>query len=376
MGNYNKDNDFCSFKSLSKNIVTELIDLVQVIDVYNPKNKELKNIDKKLKSIKVEYVDSFQLTELLSSISLDINNLQIDLLQEERDNLRKLSLILSNIDEHIKNNLKNNDKQKDSLSLLSEEITLDLKSFENMNITSNSTISGIKSDIALNTNKLKNRIADFILEQEDLVSEQEKCIKDQKTELEEMKEKMQKMEDSLKEMKRLSYLDSLTGIQNRKSYDEFSKEINTEWSKNNKKNFSIIILDIDRFKKINDEYGHSVGDEILKYFGKILGRVEALYKTTKSFRYGGEEFIIVTQDLKEEEVLSLARKIKNTVSKNTMVVNKKINVDATISIGISHFKNRNDTINKVFKMADKALYKSKEKRNSISIGSKNKIETL
>lgn len=372
---YNENPDICNFKNLSKEIISELKKIIEVVNVYNPKNKQLKEIDEKINAINIKKADSYELTELLSNLSLDINNLQVNLFQEERDNLKKLSYVLSKIDSHLENSLKNNIKQREKLSTLSQEITVDLREFNNIELDSSSTLTGIKSEITKNTNKLKHRVANFIMEQEDLVNQQEKDIQRQKIEMIKMEEKMAAMEKDLKEIKEISYLDNLTGIQNRKSYEEFSKETNKDWDKNKTKT-SILILDIDHFKKINDNYGHCIGDEALKYFGKILKRVDSLYKTATSFRYGGEEFVVIVKSLKEEEVLNLANKIRNTISKHSFKPKEGINIELTVSIGVSHFKGKYDTVEKVFCSADKALYKSKEKRNSISVEVKNKIRTI
>jgi diguanylate cyclase (GGDEF)-like protein len=372
---YNENPNICNFKNLSKEIISELKKLIEVINVYNPKNKQLKEIDEKINAINIKKADSYELTELLSNLSLDINNLQVNLFQEERDNLKKLSYVLSKINSHLENSLTNNIKQREKLSKLSQEITVDLRGFNDIELNSSSTLTGIKSEITKNTNKLKNRVASFIIDQEDLVNQQEKDIQRQKIEMIKMQEKMAAMEKDLKEIKKISYLDNLTGIQNRKSYEEFSKETNKEWNKN-KTNTSILILDIDHFKKINDNYGHCIGDEALKYFGKILKRVDNLYKTATSFRYGGEEFVVIVKSLKEEEVLNLAKKIRNTISKHSFKPKEGIDIELTVSIGVSHFKGKYDTVEKVFCSADKALYKSKEKRNSISVEVKNKIRTI
>ena len=133
-------------------------------------------------------------------------------------------------------------------------------------------------------------------------------------------------------LKRLSFMDGLTRIPNRRYFDEYVME---QWEacKNDKRNFSMLLLDIDYFKVYNDTYGHLEGDECLKLVAKTL--VQCLKSDSNLvFRYGGEEFIIVLPGVSAKENLSTAEKIRSSIEALKIPnINSKVNPYVTISIG-------------------------------------------
>lgn len=154
-----------------------------------------------------------------------------------------------------------------------------------------------------------------------------------------------------KELEKFASIDKLTGIYNRRMLDSFlQKEI--EVSKRHKDNLSLIIIDIDFFKLVNDTYGHLVGDNVLKQLSKIISqniRISDIFG-----RYGGEEFLIICTKTSENNAFVLAEKLRKEIEnfKFDRVGYK------TISLGISSLTN-NDDIELLFKKADEALYKAK-----------------
>lgn len=151
-----------------------------------------------------------------------------------------------------------------------------------------------------------------------------------------------------------STTDPLTGLTNRRYLNEQMQKLEVET-----KPYSILLLDIDRFKMVNDTYGHSVGDEVLKFLAKEMSEVAR--KTDICCRYGGEEFIILmpTTTVEEAYILSeqLRKKLESTISPTGEPI--------TISGGIAKFPmDRNDMT--VIEMADERLYQAKEAgRNKI-----------
>lgn len=145
--------------------------------------------------------------------------------------------------------------------------------------------------------------------------------------------------------------DSLTGIHNRRYFSEFlSNEITR--SERYKKTFSLIMLDIDFFKKINDNYGHDIGDKILQ---QLVETVNLSVRRSDLFaRIGGEEFAVVAPETSLENAIILAEKIRLNVEQNAFIKDLKI----TISLGISQYNDKDDT-NTIFKRADNALYRAK-----------------
>ena len=160
----------------------------------------------------------------------------------------------------------------------------------------------------------------------------------------------------------LSVTDPLTGLYNRRHFeDNLEREFLRASRYNNELSFAII--DIDFFKKVNDTYGHSAGDYVLKEVAYLI--LQNLRKTDMVFRYGGEEFtIIITETPIERAVVPLER-LRKAVEEYPFNHNGQ-KIQVTISVGVSEVSKKIETVNQLFEDADKALYKAKENgRNQI-----------
>jgi diguanylate cyclase (GGDEF)-like protein len=163
-----------------------------------------------------------------------------------------------------------------------------------------------------------------------------------------------------KEMERLSITDPLTGLFNRRYfYDALEKEI--ERVKRYKSSFSIVLLDIDDFKRVNDEYGHLAGDRVLQILADILRRT--LRKVDIIARYGGEEFILLLPNSEKEEAELIANRIREEVSKTVFECKSDKGVDVicpiTISGGITTCPDDFIELDKLLGAADRAMYEAK-----------------
>jgi diguanylate cyclase (GGDEF)-like protein len=135
--------------------------------------------------------------------------------------------------------------------------------------------------------------------------------------------------------------------------------------KKNEVNPAIMIFDIDHFKNINDAFGHDIGDETLI---KVSHTIQNIIRSTdKLIRWGGDEFVIIFNDLKEETALLIAEKILSEVALLSVCVRDTC-ISPTLSIGATYFKESDHTYTDAIKRADIALYKSKSKgRNQVNI---------
>lgn len=176
---------------------------------------------------------------------------------------------------------------------------------------------------------------------------------------------MKRMHDEdYAKIEKLSVTDPLTGILNRRAFFEISENI-LKLSLRNKEVFSIMILDIDFFKKVNDVYGHVVGDDILKHF--VLNVSREIRDSDILARFGGEEFIIMLPETDSKGAFLVAQKIREKIQNTPYNVNELTDIPVTVSIGIAQLgseKLLRDLIHK----ADEALYGAKEKgRNRVEI---------
>ena len=162
----------------------------------------------------------------------------------------------------------------------------------------------------------------------------------------------------------MSVTDPLTGLYNRRHFeDNLEREFLRAVRYDN--NLSFAIIDVDFFKKVNDTYGHSCGDYVLKEVAYLI--FQTFRKTDMVFRYGGEEFaVIITETPIEKAVIPLER-LRKSISEYPFSYNgTKIKV--TVSIGVSEVNKQTESVHQLFENADKALYKAKENgRNQISL---------
>ncbi len=184
-----------------------------------------------------------------------------------------------------------------------------------------------------------------------------------KSELEAARRVLEKQRKAIESIQELSKKDHLTGLYTRRYMNEVLDECLYNF-KRYKSIFSIIMLDLDDFKKINDTYGHLAGDEVLRSIGSILLRNTR--QTDVSIRYGGDEFIIILPETKLEDAVVVAKKLKNKLASITF---KKGNVEfkCTASIGVTQVK-EGDTLESLLERVDKALYETKKtKKGEISV---------
>ena len=122
---------------------------------------------------------------------------------------------------------------------------------------------------------------------------------------------------------------------------------------------------MDHFKSVNDEYGHDIGDKVLKELARVL--TENVRESDLVVRYGGEEFIILLVNIAgDEEALMVANKIKQKVAENEIDVYAGSKLKKTISIGLSMYPKDSSSFDSVIKNADIALYEAKHKgRNQV-----------
>ncbi|MBM3633196.1 MAG: sensor domain-containing diguanylate cyclase [Alphaproteobacteria bacterium] len=159
-----------------------------------------------------------------------------------------------------------------------------------------------------------------------------------------------------KKLKKLSLLDSLTGINNRRSLTAILQTEMTQIKKG-QKYLSIILLDIDFFKKINDTYGHVTGDTVLQKVGSILKKNTRSVDTVA--RYGGEEFCIVLNNATDREAYEVAEKLRHLLAQQIFHSEKQHTFQITCSFGVYQVPSNTKKITQVFEIVDGALYTAK-----------------
>ena len=153
-----------------------------------------------------------------------------------------------------------------------------------------------------------------------------------------------------------SLRDGMTGLYNRRFLEEFIDKVMHQ-AKREKETYSVLMLDVDFFKSVNDTYGHDVGDIVIVAIGNLLK--DAIRESDLAIRYGGEEFIVMLHNADEKGTMKVAQDIHTRFSQLTFDVGNGEVLQKTISIGIAKFPQDGDTIWKCIKHADTALYVAK-----------------
>ncbi len=166
------------------------------------------------------------------------------------------------------------------------------------------------------------------------------------------------LEEKSKVLEEISRTDDLTKLYNRRHFD---KTFSFEWNRSlrNQTQISIILLDIDNFKRINDDYGHLAGDKYLKATAELI-KQHFKRQTDISARYGGDEFIVLITDTSAQNVSMLAEKLTLKMQEMNLEYDDQI-IQTTISTGVATcVPDREDKPQSLILKADKALYKAKK----------------
>ncbi len=158
--------------------------------------------------------------------------------------------------------------------------------------------------------------------------------------------------------------DTLTDLPNRLAYDERMKMEIARWQRYHTP-LCLVVWDIDLFKKVNDQYGHQIGDKVLGYVANLFSKT--IRKADFIARYGGEEFVMLLPHTNKHSALKMAEKLRILLEQNPLEINE-LTLSISVSCGITQFL-KGDTDEAAFKRADEALYRAKEQgRNQCHTG--------
>ncbi|WP_448531284.1 sensor domain-containing diguanylate cyclase [Pseudothermotoga sp.] len=166
------------------------------------------------------------------------------------------------------------------------------------------------------------------------------------------------LENQLREKNQLleymSYHDTLTNLPNRRLLEEFAEKMLTLAKRENKP-LSILFMDLDGFKPINDVYGHQMGDEVLKLVAKRLEKFARSSDTIS--RYGGDEFVILAYDCSKQDATALAERLVKAIEEPMKI--DQLTLQLSASVGIATFPEDGGELTKLIRLADERLYMAK-----------------
>lgn len=174
----------------------------------------------------------------------------------------------------------------------------------------------------------------------------------------ELKEEFRTIEDVVKKSrKKLSTManeDQLTGLYNRQHFDKSSKA-EFHQAERMGRNLSILFIDIDHFKNVNDTYGHDQGDEALRVVAQLIRA--SCRKSDYVARYGGEEIVVILPKTTSRDAIKVARDINTIIARQSKHL---LDFQITVSIGVATYPDDGSNLKQIIKCADRALYQAKD----------------
>lgn len=236
----------------------------------------------------------------------------------------------------------------------------------NQALSDHTNIDQLKTTVESHIQQLQLALTDYKQQDENLSESESLALQ-----LKALASKVQQMEQNeadirtrLAEEKQRSITDSLTGLPNREAYGEKLYEETQRWQCYGHP-LSLAVVDIDFFKKVNDNYGHQTGDKVLKIVANAVSK--RLREVDFMARFGGEEFVLLLPETSAENALGMLNRIREAIATAPFRYQKE-KITITVSIGIAEF-NEGDNSEAVFAKADQALYDAKEGgRNQCRVG--------
>ncbi|MFT2090000.1 GGDEF domain-containing protein [Paraglaciecola sp. 2405UD69-4] len=171
----------------------------------------------------------------------------------------------------------------------------------------------------------------------------------------------QKRAEMVKRLQEMASLDPLTGLNNRLLLSSIFEMLQQSLPEK-QKSVSMILIDLDHFKKVNDVFGHGVGDAVLVDVSRIISSMRR--RNDWAFRFGGEEFCLLVPEVNISQASSVAERLRHAVENNLNA--EGYSAAMTVSIGVARWPENGQTLSDLYKVADERLYKAKEQgRNQV-----------
>lgn len=203
---------------------------------------------------------------------------------------------------------------------------------------------------------VQKKLIDTIYKIENSLKQNKQIITDNKEKFDYLNKQIEELQNELNLVKEEHQIDFLTGILNRRGYNQEVEKMEKKFSIFNG-DYAVVFYDIDHFKDINDKYGHSCGDAVLKSFAAILKNLTR--KEDVIARYGGEEFVALINYQNEIEVERYVKRVKKALS-NSNFIYKEANIKLKFSAGVT-YRNKYNSFQEAKKRADELLYEAKHK---------------
>ncbi len=358
-GEADSDKQEPGYDHIEQEISTMLTRLLRQLVIPSRYHHRLNNLKKKLTS----KLNWYELVPLLEQVA----NLVIDALgdgQEEFEQfLQGLDQRLETI-QHLVNDASQGQVNRSEARAVFEGMLEGQVDEIRSVVNSQNDLGELGQSISQHLGLIVQAMHTFSSEENNREVELTQQLADMQNKLDEMEKLAEDAHHAIEEQRKKAMHDALTGLPNRESYQQrLEQEISRIQRYGG--SLSLMVCDIDLFKRINDTYGHLAGDKVLKIVARSLQ--SNLRDSDFIARFGGEEFVALMPETSAKEARLVAEKLRTRVEASPFNF-KKEPVQITASFGISEFA-KDENVEEVFQRADKALYKAKENgRNQVQIG--------
>ncbi|MDH3327276.1 MAG: GGDEF domain-containing protein [Gammaproteobacteria bacterium] len=299
-----------------------------------------------------------EVSDMASYVQLKINHERIDI----EVFLKQVTGRLKELDEYIQGSQNHFERTHMNSQALGDAVKQEM---QNLFSSANKEvdINALKQQIQSGLAAIEKHIDGYKKSEVDHHAHADEDVRKLLGRLSELEQESKRLKARVQKERMQAQIDTLTGIANRLGYDQHLAQEYARWKRFDNP-LSLVVWDIDHFKRINDDYGHAAGDKALKTIATLLA--SKVRETDYLARYGGEEFVLIMPGAAGDAAKIVADKLRETVERSGFHF-KGAPVTITISAGVAEF-NGDDIPVSVFERADKALYEAKQNgRNQVVI---------
>lgn len=277
--------------------------------------------------------------------------------------LSDLTKRLDELDQHMRGESSRRENARESGKRLGEAVKAEVDDISDT-VHGASDLEQLRKSVLSSLDRIQGHVDNHLRNEEELRQESEKIEKSLRDNMHSLEKEAYDLRREIAKVRETAMRDQLTGLANRRAYDERIEQEYARWKRFNEP-LVLLVWDLDNFKTINDTFGHKAGDKALKVIAKTLR--EHMRETDFLARYGGEEFVVVLSGASSENAFKVAEVMRKAIENAGLHSNNKP-VKLTLSGGLSQFQ-EGDSIIQVFERADKAMYQAKHQgKNQVVIG--------
>ncbi|VAW89672.1 diguanylate cyclase (GGDEF domain) [hydrothermal vent metagenome] len=332
----------------AREVLLQLLDRITLVDPYA---QQLEALREEISGKEESQLDFSQILESLATLISHAQSLS----QSEKQALEGFLLNITDTLDQIDSNIRGT--QIHQLRQSGEQLDSAVKSQVSdiqTSVLEMNNLAELKQCIQSRLQTINQHLDTFREENEEHYQQMEQAVESLADQVIKIESESDSLRKSLEEQRNKATKDPLTGISNRLAYDEFMPNEYSRWQRF-QHHLTLIIWDIDHFKRVNDNFGHQAGDKALTIVAKLLK--SKLRKVDHLARFGGEEFVSLLPETEIESALMVANKLRNVIAETDFHFSDQT-VPLTISCGLAQF-HEGDTPETVFQRADAALYQAK-----------------